>query len=64
MVTDVVNGHDGPSSNSGRDCIPHRANTLEKSMNPTILSPSMGKYQGRLCSLTLLWQPVWEKENS
>ena len=44
--------------------ISHNPNTLGKGMNPSILSLAMGKLYGRLCSLTLLWQPDVEKENS
>ena len=32
-------------------------------MNPIILPPALGKSLGRLGSLTLVWQPVYEKEN-
>ena len=32
-------------------------------MNPTVFSLAKGK-QDRLGSLTLVWQPVYEKENS
>ena len=39
------------------------ANALEKGMHPTILPPTMGKQWGRLGSLNLLSQLVWEKEN-
>ena len=37
----------------GTDCISHSTNTLEKGMNPIILSPAMGKLVGqtRLFSL-------------
>ena len=44
--------------------ISHSANILGKGMNPTIPSPVLGKCWGRLCSLTLVWQLVYEKENS
>ena len=40
-------------------CISHRANTLGNDLNP-----AMGKYLGKLGCLTLIWQPVKEKENS
>ena len=33
-------------------------------MHSSILSFDMGKYLGSLVSLTLVWQPVKEKENS
>ena len=33
-------------------------------MNPIILLPAIGKYQVRLSSLTLVWQPVLKTENS
>ena len=41
-------------------CLSYNANTLGKGMNPTILPQAMGK----LNFLTLIWQPVKEKENS
>ena len=44
-------------------CILHIANTRGKSINPTIIPPSMGRYWGKLNSLTLSWQPVEEKES-
>ena len=44
-------------------CISHSTNTLGKGVHPTILSPDMGKWSGRLDFLTLVWKPVWEKEN-
>ena len=37
---------------------------LRKGMNPTILHLAMGKYLGKLDFSTLLWIPVYEKENS
>ena len=46
------------------DCISHSTNTLGKGMNPIILSPAMGKQQGRLGSSALMRQLVQEKENS
>ena len=33
-------------------------------MDPTIFAQAMGEYVSRLGSLTLVWQLVWEKENS
>ena len=33
-------------------------------MNPIYLPPAMGKYLGRLSSLSLIQQLVYEKENS
>ena len=45
-------------------CFSHRAKTLGKGMNPTIPSSALGQYLGRLGSLTSVWQPVLEKENS
>ena len=33
-------------------------------MNPAILPSTIGKWKGRLGSLTFAWQPVQEKENS
>ena len=39
-------------------CTSHCINTLGKGMNPIILSPEMGKLQGRLDSIALVWQPV------
>ena len=33
-------------------------------MDPTILTPAMGKLEGKLSALTLVWQLVWKKENS
>ena len=39
-------------------CISHTANTPGKAMNTV-----MGKYRGRLGSLTLVWQLVYKKEN-
>ena len=36
MVIILGNGHVNPSSNLGRDCIPHSANTSGKSMNSII----------------------------
>ena len=43
MVIFVGNGHGNTSSNPGRDCISHSADTLGKGMNPIILPPAMGK---------------------
>ena len=43
-------------------CISQSTKPLGKGMNPTILSPAMGK--GKLGSLILVWQLVEEKENS
>ena len=43
MVIVLGNGHCDKSSNPGRDCILHCANTLGKGMNPIILPPAMGK---------------------
>ena len=39
-------------------CISHSADTFGKGMNPVILPPAIGKYQGRLGSLILVKQPV------
>ena len=39
-------------------CISHNVITLRKGMSPTI-----GKIVGKT-GLTLVWQPVWEMENS
>ena len=58
MVLGVGNEPGDRCSSRGRDCISHGANTLEKGRNPTILAPAMGKWLGRLGSLTLVWQPV------
>ena len=44
MVTALGNGYDDLSSNSV--CITHNTHTLGKGMNPTILSPAMGKIVG------------------
>ena len=41
MVIIIGNGHVDDSSNPV--CISHSANTLGKGMNPTILSPPIGK---------------------
>ena len=38
--------------------VSHCANTLRKGMNSIILPPAMCKWQGRLDSLTSVWQPV------
>ena len=46
------------------DCISHCTNTLGKGMDPIILPPAMSKRLGRLRSSALVWQLVWEKENS
>ena len=43
MDTIVGNEHNNTSSNPGQVCISHCANTLRKSMNPTILPPAMCK---------------------
>ena len=39
-------------------CISYKTNTLGNGMNPSILLPAMGKLEGSLVSLTLVWQPV------
>ena len=64
MVRVVGNGLVEPSSNPERSYSSHSVNTLGKGMNPTTLPPAMGKQQGRLGSLTMVRQPVQEKENS
>ena len=38
--------------------VTHRATTFGKGMKPIILPPAMGKYWGRLVSLTLVCPPV------
>ena len=38
-------------------------NTLHKDLNSIIIVPAIGKEFGRLNSLTLVWQPVYKKEN-
>ena len=43
--------------------ISHCAITIGKGMNPTI-SPTQLRQYGRLGSLTLVWKPMLEKENS
>ena len=45
-------------------CISHNIYTLEKGMHPTIFSPAIDKYEGRLSYLTLVKQLILEKENS
>ena len=45
-------------------CISQSANTLGEGMNPIILSSAIGKSLVRLGFLTLVGQPVLEKENS
>ena len=45
-------------------CISLYANTFPKGINQSVLSSALGKYLGRLISLTLVRQPVSEKENS
>ena len=45
-------------------CLSVRANALGKGINPSVPTPSMGKYKGRLCSLSLFRQPVKENEKS
>ena len=44
--------------------ISHRINVLGKGMNITINPPVKGKIVGQTGPLTLVWQPVKEKENS
>ena len=46
------------------DCILLRVNVLGKKYESMCFSPTMGKYLDRLGSLTLVWQPVYEKVNS
>ena len=46
------------------DCISHISNTLGKGMNPISLTPGIDKQEGRLAFLSLLKQPIYEKENS
>ena len=53
MVFTAGNGQNDPSSNPEQSCISQSA---AKRMNPTILSPAIDKYLGRLGSLTLVWQ--------
>ena len=43
IVIVLENGPYDTSSNPGRDCISHSANTLGKCMNPIILPPAMWK---------------------
>ena len=44
MVIVAVNGHCDTSSNPGRDYLPFtKVKTLGKGINPTILTPGMGK---------------------
>ena len=65
MVISVGNGLVYPSSNPDEPaCISHSANTHEKGTNATNLPPAKGKNVGQTRFLTLLWQPVSEKENS
>ena len=45
-------------------CILHNDNIIGRDMNLTILPPVMSKLLGMLGSLTLLWQPVQDRENS
>ena len=45
-------------------CISHSAYILWKAMHSTIPLPAMGKKKGKLSPLTLIWQPVKEKQNS
>ena len=54
----------GYKRSDSRLCISHRANILEKGVNPTDFPPAMDKYKGILGSLALLRQPVLKKENS
>ena len=46
------------------DCISHSTDIHRKGMNPIILPPAMGKYEGWLGCLALLRRPVMEKKNS
>ena len=57
------NGYGDPGSNAGRD-FSLSANTLAKGMNSVLLPPAIGKFLRSLNSLTLVWQPVLEKENT
>ena len=41
MASLVENGLGDTSSNPGRDCILHRANTIGKNIDPIILPPPM-----------------------
>ena len=43
MIIVIRNRHNKLNSIPGWDCISYSANTLGKSMNPTILPPAMGK---------------------
>ena len=45
-------------------CISQSVTTLKIGINPTILPSFEGKLEGRVSYLTLIWQPVLEKENS
>ena len=61
IVTIIGNGNSKPTSNLDEAvCILHNTDILGKGMNLSILPPAMGW----LGSLTLVWQLVWEKENS
>ena len=44
--------------------ISHSVNILGNGRNSAILPPAISKQNGRLDALSLVWQPVWEKENS
>ena len=45
-------------------CISHKSHIRGKGINSIILLSAKGKYQDRQSSLTLVWQPTKEKENS
>ena len=44
--------------------ISHGTNTLGKGMNLTIVLPLMDKIVGQTDSIILVWQPVYDKENT
>ena len=45
-------------------CISHNANTLNKGTYLAILPQAMAKQMDRWDFLTLVWQPLYKKENS
>ena len=54
----IVVGNEYGDSSSNPVCISDSTYTLGKGMNPNVLVPAMGKYHGRLGSLTLVGQLV------
>ena len=44
-------------------CISHSTNIIGKKNHQTILSQAKKKVQDILNPLTLVWQPIYEKEN-